>query len=364
MKYLFHLGHPAHFHLFKNIIFSLQQKKHDIFILIKKKDILEELLIQTGLPYYNLLPKGRKDSKWGIAAGVLEADLKMFAFCRKHKPDLLIGTSISISHVGKILRIPSINVNEDDFDVVPLYSKLSYPFTSTILAPEVCRTGKWNYKAIKYPGYHELAYLHPNHFTPDQKVVEKYFPADEPYFIMRFAKLNAHHDQGIKGISSQVAEQIIRRLTPEGKIYITSERALEPQFEKYRMNINPLDIHHVLAFAQLYIGDSQTMAAEAGVLGTPFVRFNDFVGRISYLSELENIYHLGVGIKTHEVEKLYMAIGDLIHIPELKKEWKNRQVRMLKDKIDTLKFMTWFIENYPESMIKMKTNPNFYESFL
>ena len=62
---------------------------------------------------------------------------------------------------------------------------------------------------------------------------------------------------------------------------------MEPQFEKYRIKINPLDMHHVMAFASLYIGDSQTMAAEAGVLGVPFVRFNDFVGRLSYLHELE-----------------------------------------------------------------------------
>lgn len=69
-------------------------------------------------------------------------------------------------------------------------------------------------------------------------------------------------------------------LEPFGTIYITSERPLEPQFEKYRIRINPLDMHHVMAFASLYIGDSQTMAAEAGVVGTPFVRLNDFVGTI------------------------------------------------------------------------------------
>ena len=71
---------------------------------------------------------------------------------------------------------------------------------------------------------------------------------------------------------------------------------MEPQFEKYRIKINPLDMHHVMAFASLYIGDSQTMAAEAGVLGVPFVRFNDFVGRIGYLRELEDVYELGYGI--------------------------------------------------------------------
>ena len=51
-----------------------------------------------------------------------------------------------------------------------------------------------------------------------------------------------------------------------------------------------------MVFASLYIGDSQTMSAEAGVLGVPFVRFNDFVGRIGYLRELEDTYELGYGI--------------------------------------------------------------------
>jgi anthranilate/para-aminobenzoate synthase component II len=69
-------------------------------------------------------------------------------------------------------------------------------------------------------------------------------------------------------------------------------------------------MHHVMAFASLYIGDSQTMAAEAGVLGIPFIRFNDFVGRISYLDELENKYELGYGIKTNEEEKLFTEVPE------------------------------------------------------
>ena len=43
-------------------------------------------------------------------------------------------------------------------------------------------------------------YLHPNHFTPDPKIVSGYgLPVTEdgkvlsPFFIMRFASLNAHH---------------------------------------------------------------------------------------------------------------------------------------------------------------------------
>ncbi len=363
MKYLFHLGHPAHFHLFKNTINELKHAGHEVAILIKKKDILEELLQKSGFEYYNLLPHGRKDSKFGIALGMLETDLKLFRFALKFKPTVMIGTSVAISHVGKLLGIPSINVNEDDFDVVPLYSKLSYPWASTILAPNVCRTGKWARKTIFYKSYHELAYLHPNHFKPDKANVEKYFSVDTPYFVIRFAKLTAHHDSGVKGITSEIAEKLIEILKPFGRVYITSERQLEPKFEEYRININPLDIHHVMAFATLYIGDSQTMAAEAGVLGTPFIRFNDFVDRIGYLNDLENNYQLGHGIKPNEPEKLYQKVKELLQLGNLKEVYESRRQKLLLEKIDLAAFMHWFIVNYPLSVKQIKENPDYQNRF-
>ena len=222
-----------------------------------------------------------------------------------------------------------------------------------------------------------LAYLHPNHFKADEKVVAGYgIDVTKPYFVMRFASLNAHHDSGIKGINTEIAQRLVDILKPHGQIYITSERPLEPQFEQYRIKINPLDMHHVMAFASLYIGDSQTMAAEAGVLGVPFVRFNDFVGRIGYLRELEDTYELGYGIhatqikseelraKSEElirradgsvqpsgVEELYKRVEELVAMPsdQRRKLWSERRKQMLSDKVDCAKFLTYFIENYPQS---------------
>ncbi len=179
-------------------------------VLIKKKDILEDLLIRSNIQYKNILPEGRKDHKAGIALGMLKRDLRLFAFCLVNRPDLLVGTSIEIGHVGTLLRTPSINVNEDDAAAVPLYSKISYPWCTHILAPQVCNNGKWENKSIKYEGYHELAYLHPNHFTPSRDLVESYFSTEEPYFLIRFAKLTAHHDEGIKGISKRTGPKNYR----------------------------------------------------------------------------------------------------------------------------------------------------------
>ncbi len=363
MKLLFHLGHPAHFHLFRNVIGNLKAKGHEIFILIKKKDILEALLEEEGIPYHNLLPGGRKDTKAGIALGQLKQDVRMLAFVRKHKPDLLVGTSVTISHVGRLTATPSVNINEDDANVVPFYSKLAYPFSDVILSPEVCNNSRWEHKSIHYAGYHELAYLHPNHFQPDREVVEKYLATNRPYYILRFAKLGAHHDKGIRGISDELAIRLTDLLKAHGRIMITSERELIPELEQYRIPVNPIDMHHIMAFAQLYIGDSQTMAAEAGVLGTPFIRFNDFVGRIGYLNELENKYKLGVGIRSHETEKLLQTVEEMVQDEELKNVYKFRRLQMLEDKIDVAQFLTWFIENYPESTETMKNNPDYQFEF-
>ncbi len=46
------------------------------------------------------------------------------------------------------------------------------------------------------------------------------------------------------------------------------------------------------------------MVAEAAVLGTLPIRFNNYVGKLSYLEELEHKYHLTFRIKTSEQEKL------------------------------------------------------------
>lgn len=363
MKFLFYLGHPAHYHLFKNIIKALTKKNHEVQILIKKKDILEELLNNEGWEYSNILPKGRRDNKLSIAFGLFLRALRLFSIAKKFNPNLMIGTSAEITYIGKILKIPSVVVNEDDHDAVPLFSMLAYPLASHILTPSSCKTGRWEYKNTNYNGYHELAYLHTNYFSPKREILKKLQTEGKKFYILRFAKLTAHHDTGATGITTNIAENIIHKLKPHGNIFITSERKLEPQFEEYRIHINPLEIHHALYFAEMVIGDSQTMAAEAAVLGTPSIRFNDFVGKLGYLEELEHKYGLTYGIKTSEPEKLYNKIDEFLNFRNIKDEWKNRQQKMLSEKIDVTAFMVWFLENYSESVIEMKKNPNYQYNF-
>ena len=346
MRVLVYLGHPAHFHNYKNTIARLKADGHEVAVLIKKKDILEELLKNAGIPYHNILEEGRKDSQLGIAIGLLKRTWRLDRFCREFKPDILTGSSVENSLIGPLRHIPVINIGEDDADVVPKYARTAYPGASVILCPDTCDCGKWNAKAVKYPGYQELGYLHPENFTPRKEVVQRYFDPDKPYFLMRFSGLNAHHDAGIRGINNEIARQLIEILKPHGRVLITSERPLDAGLEPYRIAINPLDIHHVMAYADLYLGDSQTMAAEAGVLGVPYVRFNDFVGKIGYLKELEDKYQLGFGITPDREADLYATVQSLLEMPDRKAVFQSRRQRMLGEKINFATFLTDFIEHY------------------
>jgi predicted glycosyltransferase len=375
MNILVQLSHPAHFHLYKEVAKNLINQGNKVLFVIKSKDILEQLLQNAGLPYVNINQHAHRGSKLGILWDMFVREWRIIKLCRKHKIDLLTGSTPEVAHVAWLLRKSVVNTTEDDATVIGAVVKALCPFIKCMLAPIPCEMGKLEKHTTHYPGYHELAYLHPNHFTASQEVVSSYgIDTAKLYFILRFASLNAHHDDGIKGINTEVAQRLIDTLSPHGQIYITSERPLEPQFEQYRIRINPLDMHDVMAFASLYIGDSQTMAAEAGVLGVPFVRFNDFVGRIGYLRELEDIYELGYGIHatplTEEspirradgsvqpsgVEQLYSRVEQLVAMPAEQRRtiFTARREKMLADKIDCAKFLTWFIENYPASAEQTK----------
>ena len=60
-------------------------------------------------------------------------------------------------------------------------------------------------------------------------------------------------------------------------------KQLPEGFQKYSLSINENDIHHVLYFADLFIGDSQSMTVEAAMLGTPSIRINNFANKISII---------------------------------------------------------------------------------
>ena len=348
MRYLFFFVHPSKFHVFRRTINILAEHGHSVDILITSKDVLEDLVKAEGWNYTNIFPEGRKMKRVppyiSSAINFFRTIFRLFRYTREKKYDLFVTDDLLV-YIGKWKKVPSIVFNDDDLNIVKQYA-LVLSQATWILSPDITHVGKYTHKKIGFPGYKELAYLHPNVFNPDIKVVEQFNPDLSPYFIIRLVSLKAYHDVGVKGLSDHQVLQLINTLEKHGKVFISSERPLPPQFEKYRLSIKPENIAHVLYFAELFIGDSQTMTSEAAVLGTPAFRCNDFVGRISVMDEKEEKYGLSFNFPPAKFEEMMIKIDELLKMPILKKEFEERKNRMLHDKIDLSAFLLWLFENY------------------
>lgn len=364
MKILFYFSHPAQYLFLRETIKRLKKEcKHEVHILIKTKDVLEKLISSDNIEYENILPKERGQSKIAIFLSLFNRIIKIFPIIRKIKPDILVGTDASITHLSFLFRKKCITITEDDYEIIKTLGMLAYPFTSTILCPKVCKVGKWDVKKIGYSGYMKLGYLHPNVFTPKREVLKNYsFP--ENYVLIRLAKLTAHHDFGIRGIDYNFLDKIISLFENKNlRVYISSEGEILDDYKKYLLDIIPSDIHHVLAFSKLFICDSQSMSVEASMLGVPSIRYSSFAGKISVLEELEKKYKLTFGVPIGNEDMLFEKIYNLINLKNLSEIFQDRRQKMLDDKIDVSKFMTWFIGNYPESNRVMQKDNNYQNKF-
>ncbi|NLD47942.1 MAG: DUF354 domain-containing protein [Clostridiaceae bacterium] len=362
MNILIDIGHPAHVHLYRNLYFELIKNGHYVIVTTKDLESATKLLDLYNIPYTRFFKKS--DPITGKIIMQLFFDWQQLMTVKKHKIDISIGTSITNAHISKITGISSIIMDDDDDEVQPLFVKYAHPFADIILSPNVLYGKRKRSDTIYYAGYHELAYLHPSRFKPDPDVLfELGLKPNDQYFIMRFNSFKAHHDNGVKGLSVNQKLQLVNHLSDKGKVFITTEREIEPELTKYRLRISPDKIHSLLYYATIFMGDSQTMTSEAAVLGTPAVRCNSFSGSISYLEEEEHKYGLAFGFKPENFNSLMDRINMLLQEPDLKKEWNNRRLSMLADKIDVTSFLVWFVENYPLSKSIMQNNPDYQYNF-
>ena len=51
MRVLVDIGHPAHVHFFKNTIWSLEKKGHQVMVVSRDKDVVIELLNAYRIPH-------------------------------------------------------------------------------------------------------------------------------------------------------------------------------------------------------------------------------------------------------------------------------------------------------------------------
>ena len=340
MKILFSVNHPAHVHLFKNLIWQLQKKQHDILIVARKKEVTLDLLNIYNIKYE--LISEENETAFLLPLEMVQRSKGLWRIMKNFKPDMAISQmDPSLAIPSWLLGVPYVCLADSEPALTSLYGSL--PFTNTVFTPE-CFRKNIGRKQIRYAGYKELAYLHPEIFKPNPSVLKEIgLLENEPYILLRFVSWNASHDIIQKGLVNK--DEIVRKLLPYGRILISSEKKLPDELEQYRINISPEKIHDLLFYARILVTDSQTMTTEAAILGTPAIRCNSFVGKndMGNFIELEKKYGLIINC-SDEREALENSISILENC-QTKNVWKEKRDKLLSEKINLTDYLIKYIEN-------------------
>ncbi len=343
MNVLFDILHPAHVHFFRNAIAELGARGHEVRITARDKDLTLQLLRDYGIHFTCISREAR--TRKGLAWELASRDLRLARLALHWKTDVMASIGgISTAHAGLLTRTR--NLIFYDTENATLSNLLSYPLATEVITPD-CYNRRVMGRHVIYPGYHELAYLHPERFTPDPEILRRRgVNPDERFSVVRFVSWQAMHDIKARGFSLDDKRRLVRELSAFGKVYITSELVLPHDMESHRLPVAPNEIHHLLAFADLFIGESATMASESVILGTPAI-YLDRVGR-GYTDEQEHRYGLCFNFRPWHVEEaIAKAVKTLSENMKDSPSFRQKVSRMLAEKIDVTAYIVSRILQQP-----------------
>ncbi len=332
MRVIVTMQRPSHVHFYRHAIEAMEADGHDIHVFARDAEVTIHLLESYGIDHGVLVdapPSGRSLRKLATMQATYESKLLLRA--REIQPDVITAIGgVAASHVAKLVGARSIVFT--DTEHATMSNRLVTPFADAIWTPD-CFHEDLGQKHVRYPGYHELAYLHPDRFTPDPDALSTAdADSERPLVVLRLTDWDALHDIGAAGFDD--ATDVVERLEGSGaQVRITSEVPLPDELTNRQVSIPPEEIHDLLAHASLYLGEGATMAAESAVLGTPSLYVNTL--RMGYTDELEARYELlynfqGAFRHEHAVRTAETLLDD-----EGENDWAARRERLLADKTDT-----------------------------
>jgi hypothetical protein len=365
MRVLFLIFHPVD----PYIVFETAKQVENsggktIFLVIEKEDIIKKIIDSRG--FENKVIGKNKKSFTGKIFSALSIIYNINKIIREFKPTIVFSPAGPYASFAlKFRKLPLI-CWEDTETATFNYKYAHKRIDSLLLVDSFYKELTRGDNVIRFNGYKELAYLHPNVFKPDSKILNDLGLSDKDTIIlMRFSALNAMHDVGLKSEVIDNRNKIldfIERVEKKfgAKVFISmTERELDARFSKYKLNIPPEKYTQLLAFCTLYLGEGTTTASEAGVLGVPWINIQKT--KRGYLIDQEVNY--GLGMRTDNLDVAFKKAEILLKKKNIKQEWSLKREKLLSDKIDVSAFLTWFIMKYPESEQVMKRQPTYQNNF-
>lgn len=340
MRILVGISHPKHVFMFKNLLKIMESQGHEFKVIMVEKEITGYLLEQFGIPF--TLIGHNQPTMFRKIMDLPTLEYRTLTIALKFKPDIFIAQAFpSIAHTSAILNTPYIVC--EDTEIARQLHKFVLPFADVIVTPN-CYKDDLGKKHVRFKGFFELAYLHPKNFEPDISVLDDLgIKANDRYVVIRLVSWHAHHDIGHKGINLENIQKLIEEIGEHAKIYISSEYELPDELIKYEIKLSPVKMHDILYYAALYIGESGTMATEAGILGTPSIYISSLASTMGNFEEMEKKYEL-----MHLYSDPLMALNKALEIiknTSSKNDWRLKRIKMLEDSVDVNELLIDIIKN-------------------
>ena len=340
MRVLFDLTHPAHVHLFRHAIDDLSTNGAKTLVTSREKDVTVDLLNYYNIPHRVLSSKSKRMSgmlgEWSLRG------IRLLQLTYSFKPDIIVSRfNPASAFVSTVVNCEFLLFDDTETKPAVLRS-ITYPCADRIYTP--CSFYRnLGSKQRRYDGYHELAYLHPNRFNADPNVLRNLgISRDETLVFVRLVSWDAPHDIGQSGFDDVVAA--IKQLEDAGAtVLLSTEGDLPIGLESYEVTVPVQEVHDLLYYSDLFIGESATMAIESAVLGTPAIFISSIsAGVIKELSERYGLVYQFDGPNKHTLG-LEKALEILrMSDPSV---WQQRRSKLLNDKIDTTSFLLQEIRN-------------------
>lgn len=330
MRIALTIQRPPHVHFYREAITELARAGHEVFVFVRDSEITTSLLDAFGIEYTVLTdqPDGSLPSL-ALTQATFEAKLIRQLF--RIDPDVVSGVGgLSASHAATAVGARSVAFT--DTEHARLSNVLMRPFVDEVYTPD-CFHATLGAGHVRYPSYHEFAYLHPDRFTPDPAVLDETdIDPDRPLVILRLAGWEAAHDVGANGIDDPGT--VIDRLEETGaQVRLTSEVPLDEDAERYELDLPPERFHDLLSQASLYLGEGATTAAESAVLGTPAIYVNSL--RMGYTDELEARYQLLVNCQGSFRRERALRTAEHLLEETATTDFEQRRAALVEDKVDT-----------------------------
>ncbi|MFU8867316.1 hypothetical protein [Natronococcus sp.] len=330
------IQHPAHVHFFRHAIGELRGRGYDVRVLVRERELARELLERYGIAHRRIA--GSVASPLGLLAVQPRYEYEILRRVRRLEPAAIVGIGEpAVAHAGHLVDGEGILFTDTEHAAVQ--NAVSLPFADRLYTP----TAFWDDYGShhrRYPGYHELAYLHPDRFAPDPAGLTGI--GDEgPLVVVRLVSWTAAHDVGRSGLAD--LERVVAGLERFGAtVRVTAEGQLPPSLEARRLATAPDRIHDLLAEADLFLGEGATMAIESALLGTPALYVSGL--RAGVLEELEGRYRLlrWLSADARPIDVLSHA-RELLRIRE--STWARRRRRVLEETVDTTGVIVGAVED-------------------